>query len=117
LTLIQDVEGYSVNSCILRPRPKSPESDDRYLHDASHESTSKRSSNKIKWYNHGHAAAMFNAEMRNHKDYKSECHGILIFDEENAKQWGISWREKLICTKCDFTSVYHNLYDVVESNK
>lgn len=113
---VHNVDGAQVDTCILRPRPNSPDVVDMYLQDASNmRSTSRHTSNKL--YNQSHIESLFNSEMKNHVKYKPECNGDLIFDVENEKQWGVSWRERLICSDCDFTSEYHKIYDVVESNK
>ncbi len=45
------------------------------------------------------------------------CDGFLRFDVKNQKQWGLSYRERLVCSDCGFISKYYRMYDVVESNK
>ena len=42
--------------------------------------------------------------------------GDLNFDCSQQK-WGLGWRERLACTDCDFVSVYHKLYDEIDTLK
>ncbi len=112
---VQDISGDAVDMCILRPKSKSPDTVDMYLQNAEQDSSTGRSSNKV--YSQRHVESLFNTEIKNHIKYKAECGGDLKFDVENEQQRGVSWRERLICTECDFKSKYHNLYDTIDSNK
>ena len=45
------------------------------------------------------------------------CGGHLIWDMNGEQKWGFSWRERLKCSKCDYKSRTHHLYETVETHK
>ena len=36
---------------------------------------------------------------------------MLKFDTANSVHWGLAWRERLVCTKCDYVGKYFNVYE------
>lgn len=66
----------------------------------------------------GKMCDMFNTSFRNHqkKQKQLQCKGIeLIWDTEESKQWGLSWKGALRCSNCRFRSGTHKLYEEVET--
>lgn len=110
---IHQVDGSVVNEKILRPKPGSADIIETYLQPE----TSRPNADVTKFYTPRHLESMFNAEMRNHKLFKSECDGDLIFDDQNHKQRGLAWIERLKCVKCGFLSNYYKIYNEVETDK
>ncbi len=58
---------------------------------------------------------LINEAFSEHRRRNPTCGGRLVFDLGRERQWGISWKEGLMCTSCSYASRMHKLYQEAES--
>lgn len=110
----KDVDGSDTNVRPLRPLANKPKLVDAYVKPCS---SGHPDLYTYKLYRPLDIQRMFNSENRNHLQFKEGCKGDLIFDARKSRKWGVCWIERLKCSKCRFKSMYHKLYEEINSSK
>ena len=80
-------------------------------------STYRDESDSYRLFHTGKFMEMFNKVFKEHRDFRPKCPGNLGFDFTTEKQWGLCWREKVVCNRCKYKSPGFNLYEDVDSGK
>jgi len=111
----RDTDGTDTNVSALRPRANVSHVVDEYSSNYDLSQHPNLYTNKLMVQ--AEVQVLFNTAFKEHKQIKPECQGDLNFDAANSKRWGLGWRERLKCTKCQYTSQYRNLYEEVEVKK
>ena len=62
-------------------------------------------------------AHLWNEAIHEHRKYSRYCKGKLMWDMAGEVQWGLGWKERLKCLRCDYVSERHKLYDEVPSDR
>ena len=65
----------------------------------------------------GKTAALFHHSYAGYNLWSSTCKGRLEFDLESEMQWGLAWRERLVCQTCGFISDKSNLHEEINTDK
>ena len=60
---------------------------------------------------------MFNKVFKGHRDFRPKCPGNLSFDFTTEQQWGLCWRENVVCDRCKYNAPGFNLYKEVDNRK
>ena len=62
-------------------------------------------------------ADLFHQASKEHVTMSPECHGKLVFNDNQSRQWGLAWQMSLSCNVCTYISNRKKLYREVEENK
>ena len=60
---------------------------------------------------------MINSVTREHLATHPRCRGNLGFDETHEVQWGLVWRERAVCDRCQYHSSMFNLYEDIKTGQ
>ncbi len=110
----QDVDGSPTSASPLRPRTKTRRRIEEYTNPESDKVHPDLLTNKI--YRPLELCIMFNKEIRKHLE-ETSCHGFLMIDTENSRNWGFGSIERLKCVSCSYVSIYYKLYEELETGK
>jgi len=110
----QDVDGSSTSAAPLRPRSRTRSRIEEYTNPESGKVHPDLLTNKI--YRPLELGIMFNTEIRKHIEDTS-CHGFLMIDTANSRNWGLGSSERLKCDSCSYVSPYYRLYEELETGK
>ncbi len=58
----------------------------------------------------GHTDALYNEGFRQHREKFAKCNGEIVLDIDHERQWGLTWIQRVKCTKCTYLSKFHKLY-------
>ena len=108
-----DVDGTATTTAPLRPKRKvDTVVDDNLINDNPSVHPDLLTNKLMRPY---HVQGLFATANAEHRLNHANCEGVMEFDAENSRKWGVVWQERLKCTKCKYISSYRKLYEEVEN--
>ncbi|KAH3873363.1 hypothetical protein DPMN_036597 [Dreissena polymorpha] len=96
----QDVDESSTSAAPLRPRSRTLSRIEEYTHPESDKVHPDLLTSKT--FRPLELGIIFNTEIRKHIE-ETSCHGFLIIDTANSRNWGLGSSERLKCNSCSQT--------------
>ena len=119
LLTFKDTDGTDTSNAPLRPGPAAQTLCDKYTKPLKPRRTGKYVHPDLltnRLYTPLFVGRMFNSEIRKHLlGPRSKCKGELVIDVDHSGKWGMSWYERLKCSKCKYKSRYYRLFEQAKS--